>query len=123
VRGKRVVKKRVKQYPLEFRRRAVERMKSCENISLLIQELGISRDSLYTWRKELELIEPWLGEEAARLSLSDTTLRRQVHQLKRVLAEKTMEVDFFKGALQKVEARRQKSGISGEKGSMTKSKN
>ena len=27
--------------------------------------------------------------------------------LKRVLAEKTLEVDFFKGALQKVEARRQ----------------
>ena len=35
--------------------------------------------------------------------------RKQVHQLKRLLAEKTLEVDFFKGALQKIEARRQKS--------------
>jgi hypothetical protein len=30
--------------------------------------------------------------------------------LKQLLAEKTLEVDFFRGALQKVEARRQKSG-------------
>jgi hypothetical protein len=42
--------------------------------------------------------------------------------LKQLLAEKTLEVDFFKGALQKVEARRQKSGINGEKASTTKSK-
>ena len=34
-------------------------------------------------------------------------LRQQVTQLKRVVAEKTLEVDFFKGALQKIEARRQ----------------
>jgi len=33
-----------------------------------------------------------------------------------MLAEKAMEVDFFKGALQKVEARRQKKGETGENG-------
>src|SRR5713226_5887580 len=33
-------------------------------------------------------------------------LRQQVTQLKRVVADKTLEVDFFKGALQKIEARR-----------------
>jgi transposase InsO family protein len=33
-----------------------------------------------------------------------------------------VDVDFFRGALQKVEARRQKSGISGEKASTMKSK-
>lgn len=47
---------------------------------------------------------------------------RKSTRLKRVLVDKTMELDFFKGALQKVEARRQKSGISGEKASTTKSK-
>jgi len=40
--------------------------------------------------------------------------------LKRLLAEKTMEVDFFKGALQKVAARRQKKGRTGEMASTTK---
>jgi len=48
--------------------------------------------------------------------------RKEINQLKRVLVDKTMELDFFKGALQKVEARRQKSGISGEKASTMKSK-
>ena len=45
-------------------------------------------------------------------------MRKQVRQLKRLLAEKTMEVDFFKGALQKVEARRQRSSSSGEQTSI-----
>jgi len=34
--------------------------------------------------------------------------------LKQLLAEKTLEVDFFKGALQKIEARRQRNSGSGE---------
>src|SRR5215831_18260861 len=37
----------------------------------------------------------------------EATLRKEVNQLKRLLAEKTVEVDFLKGALQKIEARRQ----------------
>jgi hypothetical protein len=39
----------------------------------------------------------------------------------RRLAEKTMEVDFFKGALQKIAARRQLSSGSGEMTSTTRS--
>ena len=38
-----------------------------------------------------------------------------------LLAEKTLEADFFKGALQKVEARRQKGSGSGETASTTRS--
>jgi hypothetical protein len=48
-------------------------------------------------------------------------LRKEVSQLKRVLAEKTLELDFFKGALQKIEARRQQKDGSGAKASTTKS--
>jgi hypothetical protein len=44
-----------------------------------------------------------------------STLRKKVNHLKRVLAEKTLEVDFFRSALQKVEARRQQSGRSGRR--------
>ena len=42
------------------------------------------------------------------------TLRRENAHLKRLLAEKALEVDFFKGALQQVEARRQGPGDRGE---------
>ncbi|HLA09494.1 MAG TPA: hypothetical protein VJ023_02685 [Pyrinomonadaceae bacterium] len=40
-------------------------------------------------------------------SQREMRLRRENSKLKRALADKTLQVDFFKGALQKVEARRQ----------------
>jgi len=38
-----VAKKRVGRYPNEFRGMAVERLKSCENIVALSEELGVHR--------------------------------------------------------------------------------
>ena len=115
-----VAKKRVGRYPKEFRRMAVERLKNCDNILALSRELGVHRRLLYKWRDQLEPIDA--PKESLPQNSREFTLRKEVHQLKRLLAEKTMEVDFFKGALQKVEARRQRSGSSGETVSTTKSK-
>jgi hypothetical protein len=98
---------------------AVDRMRVCEDVGALAQELGVTARCLYKWRAKLELVEP--GEEFARPSTHEGSYRKQVHRLKRLLAEKTLEVDFFKGALQKIEARRQKSGASGETASTTRS--
>jgi transposase-like protein len=98
---------------------AVERLKRCENIVALSEELGVHR-LLYKWRDQLDPVD--IGDEPPPENPRESTLRKEVSQLKRVLAEKTLEVDFFRGALQKVEARRQKSAISGEKPSTTKSK-
>ena len=53
--------------------------------------------------------------------LREFTLGKEINQLKRLLAEKTQEVDFFKGALQKIEARRQKNDAAGATASTTKS--
>ena len=114
-----MAKKRLRRYTKEFRRRAVERLQSCDNIVALSQELGVHRRLLYQWRDQSEAFE---SAESPPGSSRESTLRKEISQLQRVLAEKTLEVDFFKGALQKVEARRQKSGISGEKASTTKSK-
>jgi len=47
-------------------------------------------------------------------------LRKEIRDLKRVLAEKALEVDFFKGALQKVAARRRSGSGSGGTASTTK---
>jgi transposase-like protein len=99
---------------------AVERLKTCDNIVALSKELGVHRRLLYKWRDQFapfdESAEPVTG------SSPQATLRRKLHQLKRVLVDKTLEVDFFRGALQKVEARRQQIGRSGAKASTTKSK-
>ena len=115
-----VAKRRVGKYPKKFRRMAVERLKTCDNIVELSQELGVHRRLLYKWRDQFDPFDS--GEEAPPGNSRESTLRKEINQLKRVVLDKTLELDFFKGALQKVEARRQKSGISGEKPSTTKSK-
>jgi transposase-like protein len=99
---------------------AVERLKTCDNIVTLSKELGVHRRLLYKWRDQLAPFDD--QAEPATGSSPQASLHRKLHQLKRVLVDKTLEVDFFKGALQKVEARRQQSGPSGAKASTTTSK-
>ena len=94
----------------------MERMKDCPSVTALAQELGVHRTVLYHWQRQLEVA----GDSSASVTSPVRELRRQVRDLKRVLAEKTMEVDFFTGALQKVEARRQSSRGSGGTASTTR---
>jgi transposase len=108
-----------KRYSRKFQRNAVEHMRTCESVTDLARELGVRPRCLYKWRAKLDLLES--GEESARPSTHEGSYRKQVLHLKQLLAEKTLEVDFFKGALQKIEARRRKSGASGETASTSKS--
>lgn len=85
---------------------AVERLKGCDNIVALSEELSVHRRLLYKWRDQLESVD---DGEAPPENGRERELRVQVAQLKRLVADKTLEADFFKGALQKVEARRQSS--------------
>jgi transposase-like protein len=95
----------------------VERMKQCDDIVALAAELDIHRRLLYRWRDQLDPVDK--GEWPPPQNSRESTLRKEVSQLKRVLADKTVELNFFKGALQKVEARRQQSDDSGGKASTT----
>ncbi|HSB17002.1 MAG TPA: transposase, partial [Bryobacteraceae bacterium] len=81
-------------------------------------ELGIHRTQLYKWRDQMEPVEDGPGPAA---NSRERELRKEIRELKRVLGEKVLEVDFFKGALQKVEARRQNSSSSGAKASTSRS--
>jgi putative transposase len=109
------------RYGQKFRRRAVERMNACENIVRLSRDLGVCRTLLYKWRYQLEPENALLEGASSTKNCRESTLRREICKLKRLLADKTVEVDFFRSALQKVEARRQRNDISGEKASTTKS--
>jgi transposase-like protein len=110
-----VAKTRVEKYAKysrEFRRMAVQRLKQSDNITALAKELGVERRLLYYWRDRAGRPGPKSREGQ---------LLEEVSQLKQVLAEKTLEIDFFKGALQKVAARRPASDDSGGTASTTKS--
>jgi transposase-like protein len=113
-----VAKKGKRRYSEEFRRMAVARLEGSDNISALSQELGVDRGQLYRWQKRWALDRA----EGPPGNSPEALLRKENSQLKRLLAEQTLELSFFKGALQKVEARRQPSGITGAKGSTTKSR-
>ena len=89
-----MAKRRVGRYSNEFRRACVERMKQCDDISALSRELDIDRRLLYRWRDQLD--PPHKSEWPPPQNSRESTLRKEVSQLKRVLAEKTRELDFFK---------------------------
>ena len=113
-----MAKRRIGKYSKAFRQRAVERLKCCDNAKELAQELGVHRSVLYQWRDQLAPQDrpEWQGEkgEVARLA-------QENRLLKQTLAEKTLELDFFKGALQKVAARRPRNSTVGGTASTTKS--
>ncbi len=105
-------KKRGKEYPESFRAMALERLKNCTNVTDLATELGVHRRLLYKWRDD------FLPDgRGTRERANEARLEQENARLKRLLAEKTLEVDFFKGALQQVEARRQPGSGTGAKAS------
>jgi hypothetical protein len=73
-------------------------MNTCVNIRGLSQELGILGKPLCKWRDRLEEDNP------ASLCSREFILSKEINKLKRLLANKTMEVEFFRGALQRVRA-------------------
>jgi len=110
-------KKGRRRYSKKFKRKAVALTQEWNNITALARHLGIDRKMLYQWKWQQEgrpsrKLLPFTTKAAGQGSLE--TLRRENEHLKRLLAERSLEVDFFKGALQKVEARRRSSTGSGE---------
>ena len=67
---------------------AVERLKSCDNIVALSKQLRVPRRNLYRWRDELDPIAP--REESLPQNSRESTLRKEVHQLKQLLADKVL---------------------------------
>ena len=108
-----------RRHTMEFKRQAVERMKTCQNIQELARELKVGRKLLYTWKYQLE------GRpEARNANLGITAedrkekrLRDEIARLKVALADKALENDFFRSALLKIKERRQPSIASGDSAS------
>jgi transposase-like protein len=105
--------RRKRIYTEEFRRLSVARMQGCHNISSLAKELDVPRRLLYRWRMRLE-------GTVVPIAPRYPGLEDENRQLKQLLAERTLEVDFFKGALQKIASRRQQNDGTGETTSTTK---
>jgi len=107
----------------EFRQRALERMKTCQNVKALAKELGVARQQLYWWRQQAEgrqkPIEPGAPEDPRDRRIRD--LEKKVAELEGVIGQKTLELDFFAGALRRIEESRQRKGKTGATASTPKS--
>ena len=114
-----MARRRFCRHPNEFKRMAVERFNNCQNIAALAKELGTQRRLLYTWRKSFEVGDA-IGEPVPPNG-REGKLRKELGHVKRLLVEKALEVDFFRSALQRGEARRQQSSVAGERTSTTTS--
>jgi transposase-like protein len=112
-----------RRHTVEFKRQAVERMKTCENIEALARELKIQRKLLYTWKYQFEgRPEP----RHANLGITaedrkEKQLRDEITKLKSALADKTLENDFFKSALLRIKEGRQRSSETSASASTTTS--
>jgi len=72
---------------------ALERLKNCRTATELAAGLGIHRTQLYKWGDQMEPIEDGPGPAS---NSRERELRKEIRELKRVLGEKALEVDFLK---------------------------
>ena len=115
-----------RRFAEDFKRRAVERMQTADKITELAKELKILPWYLYRWEAELKgKPRKRSGRRQVRTKgvsqTSSAELERENAELRQALGKRALEVEFFKGALQKIEARRQRKGNSGETASTTRS--
>ena len=116
-------KRKWTHWPAEFRQRALEQMKTSPSVTALAKELGVDRQLLYVWKQQAEGrrkgSEASASEDARELRIRE--LEKTVGELKGVIGQKTLELDFFAGALRRVEESRQRRGKSGATASTPKS--
>lgn len=105
-----------KGFSREYKLAAIARMDAGEKIARIARDLGISRKTLYQWRDQLQqlgmkspgrtsgalVVPPELPAELVRA-------RERIAELERKVGQQQVELDFFKGALRRIEASRRPS--------------
>jgi transposase len=112
---------RPRKYDEDFRQTALERMKACQDVSALALELGVSRGQLYRFQREALGRKPEPRPEAWLKEKADERQRRRIAELERLVARQALELDFFKGALLRIEENRRKLGQNSGMPSTSKS--
>jgi transposase-like protein len=111
------------RWPAEFQQRALEQMKTCKSVKALAQELGVARQVLYLWKQKAEgrkkAGEPGGSEDPRDQRIGE--LEKKVGELEGVIGQKTLELDFFAGALRRIGESRQKNDKAGATASTPKS--
>jgi transposase len=123
-----------RSFSLEFKRAALARLAAGELVAALAREFGVQRQLIYKWKDaersgslgrrrgaptKAEALARRAGlAEANELELS----RRKIAELERKVGQQAVELDFFRGALRRIEASRRGSEGPGVTGSSPRSR-
>lgn len=117
-----------RQYSKDFKLAALARFAVAENVADLAQELGIRRELLYKWDKQVARegpealrpagrprpVEMRSAEGSAERPVNDLSRARQrIAELERKVGQQQLDIDFFRAALRHFKDRGPKSGGSG----------
>jgi len=119
-------------FSVELKLKTLERMRAGESPSVLARELGVFPHKLHEWRRAWRENEgkfrrrgpPSLADALeAGASVDDLEMaRKRIADLERKLGQQALELDFFKGALRRIEASRQPKDGPGATASSPRSK-
>jgi hypothetical protein len=96
-------------------------MKTSEDITALARELKVNRVQMYRWRNESLGRVPVPRSSAELEQKREERQRRRIADLERLVARQALELDFFKGALLRIEENRRKRGQTSGRPSTSKS--
>ena len=116
-----------RQFSREFKLEALGRLEDAGNVQTLAEELGIRRELLYKWQKQFEASGPEGLRNSGRPRPVLSARERlepdaRIAELERKLGKQAMELDFFRGALRRIEALRRLSDGPGATVSSRRSK-
>ena len=110
-------------FSAELKLKTLERMRFGESPGALAAELGVLPHRLHDWRRAWRANEgkfrrrgppsPADAMEAGASADHLETAKRRIAELERKVSQQALELDFFKGALRRIEASRQPKDGSG----------
>jgi transposase len=107
-----------RKFTREFKLDAIERLESGASVAAVARALEVSPSLLQRWRQEFRESPGRAFPGAGQRRLDPD----RVAQLERKIGQQTLEIDFLKGCLQRIEQQRQLQAVIGKPLSTAKSK-
>ena len=98
-----------KSFSLEFKLAALGQIDEGESVARVARDFGVSRKTIYQWRDQLRQAEGLSDKPSERVSRPElpaelVRARERIAELERKIGQQQVELDFFRGALRRIEA-------------------
>lgn len=107
-----------RKFTREFKLAALQRVERGESLASVARSLEVNPNLLQRWRQEFRVSpgSAFPGKGRGRAEPD------RVAQLERKIGQQTLEIDFLKGCLQRIEQQRQLQAVLGKPLSISRSK-